>query len=293
MFRTFEQWQQHLKRVKNCGNGAILLYCYNDLFGYYMLVRKRCKSDFCEYCRRMNLVRLRIALLNSIKKKSWRLVTLTFEQAGKSREEILLNMCKVFDKFMKRVKRRYPKLSFARTLEIHESGFPHIHLIVSRYIPQAFLQIQWKECGGGFASISRSYTCKKHKIKNCTECKKDFYKYGYIGAVKYLTEEFEKTLQDPHRLGYDFFKLRRRSFACSRDLKLKNENFNYKFIRSFEIDDFVKAYIMENFFNSTFSRTQNTIKFDSGFTLEKFQSFEQFNNLWKEFTNAKSDNVQN
>jgi hypothetical protein len=47
------------------------------------------------------------------------------------------------------INREYGDLSYIWVREEQDSGLPHIHIIVSRYLPQQWVSSRWSELGGG------------------------------------------------------------------------------------------------------------------------------------------------
>lgn len=55
-----------------------------------------------------------------------------------------------FNKLRVYLGRKYGKsIRFICVLELHESGMPHLHLLVDRYIPLEWLRSSWQKVGGG------------------------------------------------------------------------------------------------------------------------------------------------
>jgi hypothetical protein len=92
-------------------------------------------------------------------------------------------------------------------------------MIVDTYIPVGFLKEAWQACGGGHVSIheakcsvcGRSLPCVEHHQRKLISSK---------NAARYLTEELEKKRQDPHGLGFDYFRAGVKTLMTSRNLKL-------------------------------------------------------------------------
>ena len=219
--RNDEGFNLHMSNtVASCGTKFLILSNKVSLTPEYMVVPSGCKSNYCERCRKQNLRILRHRLLSGMKHHSWRLVTLTFEQAGKTPEQLLRSLRATFNRFSKRLKRKYPKVIFIRTIEIHQTGFPHIHLVIDRYIPAAWIQKNWKDVGGGITDIrARKVTPNGTK------------KFTHKDAACYLTEEIEKQSQDPHRLGAVFWKSGLRTVGTSRNFKLRDRFTPWEFYR--------------------------------------------------------------
>lgn len=238
--RTPEGFARHLKKIESCGKSWLHLVKHDLLGPYHCFILNSCKSNFCRSCRKMNLYNLRKILFHTLRKDKWRLLTLTYGQKEKSPSELIKESSRTFDRFMKRVKRVYPKIKYARALEIHQSGFPHLHVIVNSYIPVAFLQISWKEVGGGMIDIELNPKCKIHSQRQCKLCHPSKRRLNYKDAARYLTEEFEKAYQDPHTLGLQFWLSGKRSISVSRSLSLSKIPSGYEFVGNLDkLDDVI------------------------------------------------------
>jgi len=56
----------------------------------------------------------------------------------------------VWGKFRVYLGRKYNEaISFICVLELHKSGFPHLHTLVDRFIPQKWISQAWESVGGG------------------------------------------------------------------------------------------------------------------------------------------------
>jgi hypothetical protein len=227
--RTEQGFQNHQVKVKSCST-TFSLFSHRDILHFERaFFPNRCGSNYCKRCRSSNLKNLRQLLFETLKKDKWRLATLTFAQEGVDKISLLRSCTKNFDRFMKRVKRIYPKVKYARSLELHKSGFPHIHLIVNQYVPQSFLQYHWKETGGGIVDIRATPVCSEHNHKNCKVCFPSRRKMNYKDAARYLTEEFEKKYQDPYSTGLTFWLAGKRTIQLSKSLKLAKPNSEWRY----------------------------------------------------------------
>jgi len=159
----------------------------------------------------------------------WRLVTLTFAQRDVSAVQLLKSLKVSFDRFSKRLRRRFPKIAYVRTIEVHKSGYPHIHMVIDAYVPVSWLQLHWKECGGGMVDIRAGKRCDVCKQQPPCEHYKASRRFTHHDAAKYLTEEIEKVQQDPHQLGVDFWCACIRSITTSRTLKLKSDESPWRY----------------------------------------------------------------
>lgn len=217
--RSLESFHHHLETtVANCHTSWIVLKRNTLLGDEYIITPHLCKSNYCDVCRPKNLINLRKVLYDSLGHRRWRLVTLTFPDHSADLLTTLRTMNLQFKRFIQRIKRVHQNLAFVRAVEIHQSGFPHIHMIIDNYIPIAFLQKHWHDVGGGFV-----------KINSKKRGEKKTYTYSYRDAAHYLTDELEKKVQDPHRLGHIFWQASCRSITTSRNLKLKKLETEWRF----------------------------------------------------------------
>src|SRR6266404_4998604 len=80
----------------------------------------------------------------------------------------------VFNKFRVYLFRKYhASIKYISVLEFHKSGLPHLHILLDRYIPQAWISESWSALGGG--SIVHIKQVDVHRISH------------YL--AKYLTKE--------------------------------------------------------------------------------------------------------
>jgi len=52
-------------------------------------------------------------------------------------------------KFREYLRREYGKVTFIGVVELQRNGNPHLHVLVSRFIPQTWVSRQWSALGGG------------------------------------------------------------------------------------------------------------------------------------------------
>jgi hypothetical protein len=157
------------------------------------------------------------------------LVTLTFAHRNITRQAQLSALKISFDRLSKRLRRRFPNVAYVRTVEVHKDGYPHVHMVIDKYIPVAWLQLHWQEVGGGMVDIREGKHCKicNHKPP-CAHISAPK-RFSHHDAAGYLTEEVEKTAQDPHTLGVDFWCARIRAISTSRSLKIKDDQSDWKY----------------------------------------------------------------
>ena len=230
MKRTLESFQHHLEnRVATCGTFYLIMKQDTVLGPDYLIVPNSCSSNYCEKCRQQNLIRLRHALIRTMAFHRWRLITLTFAHRNVTSVALLSALKTSFCRLTKRIRRKFPKSLYVRTVEIHKDGYPHIHLVIDRYIPIAWLQLHWKECGGGMVDIREGKRCEIcGKPRPCPHHAKAK-RFSHHDAAGYLTEEIEKRAQDPHTLGADYWCAGIRSISVSRGLKLRADESDWAY----------------------------------------------------------------
>lgn len=198
----------------------------------YMISPHMCKSNYCKICRPKNLLRRRKQLFNTFVGDRWRMLDLTFKDHKKDKTEQFIEAHKMLKKTIQRLRRKYGNFKYARVFEVHKSGFPHVHMVLNSFIPKDFVENAWKDCGGGHISIHEqkckicgsSLPCVKHGQKKMISSK---------NAARYLTDELEKKVQDPHRLGLEYWLANVKSIQTSRNLKLaKSPPTDWMFIRT-------------------------------------------------------------
>ena len=228
--RTSESFEKHkTKTISNCQKSWLILYKSTLLGDEYLVTPHQCKSNYCPDCRARNLRAIRKGLYNTLASERWRLVTLTLPDHSLNLLETLCHIRKMFNNFTHRIRRQYPDFKFIRAIEVHQSGFPHIHLVVNKFIPKSFISKSWHDCGGGYTDIrvmrkcgicGGSLPCASHPGNH---------KFNFKHAARYLTEEIEKKFQDPHKLGVTFWQSGLKPITCSRNIKLSSAKSEWEF----------------------------------------------------------------
>jgi hypothetical protein len=131
---TFKEKQAHLAQV--CGKGSIILGAIAQDSHHLAFKRLRCNSWHCPYCRRKKAKRFSLATDALFGNQKLRLLTLTV-----GREENLWTAWRTISKkwnhFRTTLTRQVGRFSFVKVLEPQPgSGFPHLHILVNRFIPQ-------------------------------------------------------------------------------------------------------------------------------------------------------------
>jgi hypothetical protein len=150
--RSEKEYQGHTARSLTCGqNYAIIVQRFA---GHEILVPTvyRCKSRFCPTCSKIR----RAELIRKFKyfRDCGRCVKLELTFAGDSpnpynHPEYYSH---AWDVFLKRIRRRFPKIRFLRIVELHKSGIPHFHILIDHYISHTWITHTFPECGGGMVN---------------------------------------------------------------------------------------------------------------------------------------------
>ena len=104
----------------------------------------------CGYRMRMNLVE-EIKRVTSERPEMSRLLTLTLDpdEAPSRQERQHKYITERWNALRTRLKREIGDFSYIWVREEQENGLPHLHAIVSRYLPQSTVSSAWSDLGGG------------------------------------------------------------------------------------------------------------------------------------------------
>jgi len=104
----------------------------------------------CGYRMRQNLIE-EIKRITEERPQMSRLLTLTLdpENAPPDQEERHTYITERWNALRTRLKREVGDFSYIWVREEQENGLPHLHIIVSRYLPQEIVSEAWAELGGG------------------------------------------------------------------------------------------------------------------------------------------------
>lgn len=139
----------HMDRVSECGSFAVIVRQQTPFGPCYVRYIARCNSRFCRPCATLKSKEWQKKIVGSFKKSHCVMITLTFDASAPSPLADPKYYSLAWDTFLKRLRRRYPQLRFARLVELTKSGRPHFHILVNQYIPQKYISWAFAECGGG------------------------------------------------------------------------------------------------------------------------------------------------
>lgn len=116
--------------------------------GYYRCDQWECYC--CGYRMRQNLVE-EIGRVTSERPELSRLLTLTLDPqlAPADQEEQHYWITERWNALRTAISRELGSFSFIWVREEQDSGLPHLHILVSRFLPQQWLSARWRDLGGG------------------------------------------------------------------------------------------------------------------------------------------------
>ena len=116
-------------------------------------LRVMCKSYGCSVCGPRKAVRLRKAIASKALELSLtRFLTLTLDpkRIPPGADPVKYIRGEVWAKFRTYLKRKHGRVVvYIAVLEFTKAGVPHLHVLVDRYIPQAWISRAWEALGGG------------------------------------------------------------------------------------------------------------------------------------------------
>ena len=179
-------------RNKWCGRWSLEGHLENRK--HYL--RLRCKAWRCPVCGPRKASRVRRAILEwATKMGLCRFLTLTLNPRACAAKDSVPYVKYCWAKFRTYLKRRYQApISFIAVVELQQSGYAHLHILVDRFIEQDWIKEAWQAVGGG-EIVDIEYV-DIHRIA------------PYM--AKYLTKDL---LLAP-------FKTRQRRYSTSRDITL-------------------------------------------------------------------------
>ncbi len=137
---------------RHCGHWTVVGPHENGKSQY---VRFRCKGYDCSICGPRKIRRVRRAIVQyAIDHNLQRFLTLTLDPKKLPPELALIEMIAYLrDSWRKMrvyIQRKLGRsLVFISVVELHQSGVPHLHVLVGSYLPQRWVSIAWQAAGGG------------------------------------------------------------------------------------------------------------------------------------------------
>jgi hypothetical protein len=138
---------QALGRNPNCGIWTVVGVGDGSLHKFHRL---NCKCWSCKHCGPKKAKRYRYLIAELAEKEQLtRFVTLTLDPKKITGNSVRHLRC-VFNKFRLYLGRRYGgPIKYIAVLEFQQNGIAHLHVLVDRFIPQAWIAETWSALGGG------------------------------------------------------------------------------------------------------------------------------------------------
>jgi len=148
--------------------------------GVRSFIRADCKKLSCPLCGPKKAHKYRQAVIHhALDHKLTRFLTLTLDPAkipdAPKFDDVprIEYLQKCWRKMRIYMYRSYPGLEFIAVLELQKAtGRAHLHILISQFIPQSWIQASWHAVGGGWVSIKQA---DLHRVS------------GYVS--KYLTKD--------------------------------------------------------------------------------------------------------
>jgi len=130
-----------------CSTGVVLVLDHDT--AELVAIPTHCHRWDCELCGR---VRLSKARAQAAAGKPERIITLTTRpRPGLSIPCAVRWMRGRWTALLRRLRRNYPRLEYMAFLELHKSGWPHLHILTRGcYVPQRQLSAWWLKLTGSF-----------------------------------------------------------------------------------------------------------------------------------------------
>ena len=112
--------------------------------------RLNCKSWGCSHCGPRRARRYKHSIRATAERlKLQRFITLTLDPE-KIEGDPVVYLRETFNKLRTYLRRKFGSApQYIAVLEFHENGKPHLHILIDRFIEQAWLSIAWESVGGG------------------------------------------------------------------------------------------------------------------------------------------------
>jgi hypothetical protein len=107
---------------------------------------KRWTCDVCGFYRKAWLIRNIVKAMNELElDRFW---TLTLNTSGRTADESFDDLQEAWGKLHDRMTRTFGRVEYVWVVEPTRAGYAHMHLLVNRYIPQAWMSVNWLKVTG-------------------------------------------------------------------------------------------------------------------------------------------------
>ncbi len=152
----------------NCSNKFLAILRKESPAGIrYKAIYTTCKTWKCPECSERNVYQLRNIIYRHFKDRNIWHITFTIKNYGQSSAVSRKHIKLSFDKFRKRMKRKFKNFDYVLFCEFTKKGIAHYHLLTSQRLCHAFLKSNWLECtGNSWVVYIKRYKASKSTIKN-------------------------------------------------------------------------------------------------------------------------------
>jgi hypothetical protein len=178
--RAWERAAQHVNthdhRGRKKGCGAWTVCGEKTAEGKVQYHRVYCKCWDCRFCGPRRALRTKRAIIQHAKAQGLsRLLTLTLDPKKLHGQDSTKYINSCFADLRVYLQRKYGKsITYIRVLEYQKNGNAHFHVLIDRFIPQAWISHAWQAVGGG-------------SHVHITQIRKMRFVAGYL--AKYLTKD--------------------------------------------------------------------------------------------------------
>lgn len=127
--------------------------------GEYLLVNRedprkhhylRCRTWGCPVCGPRRARRVKGHIIDVAKEHRLnRLMTLTMRVGSEGRRDPTEYLMSKWNAFRTRLRQRYPDMVYLWVREYTKRGYPHLHILVNKYVPFEWLKGAWSQLGAG------------------------------------------------------------------------------------------------------------------------------------------------
>lgn len=130
-----------------CGTGVVL--CLDVDNTELLMIPTLCHRWLCPRCGPLRAAKARA--LAAFGKPDKRLTLTTRPRKGLSTKAAVKWIRGRWTALLRRLRRNYPRMEYLSFLEFHDSGWPHLHILMRGcYVPQRQLSAWWKHLTGDF-----------------------------------------------------------------------------------------------------------------------------------------------
>jgi len=162
---------------KECPRSRFVIVQREEANGIrFKKIKISCGTWSCPVCSEKLRKVLYKKISKSCTKKDFHFLTLTLRLNEKNLAENWKILAKSWDILLKRLRRKFGKVRYFRTVELTKKGMPHIHALIDCYLPQKELQDIWNEITGD-SFIARfekvRYSCAGYVLKYLSKSQND------------------------------------------------------------------------------------------------------------------------